>query len=395
MPDEDSSHTLSCSSVPKAFNVEAPHRRANTVSSVLHAGERPHNVYYHSTDAELRSHPEAFIAAGLLPAMARGGAMHVGAPVSQQFLEGLETVQDIYTSWWPELKRVRIDGASATQRSPSPESQVASFFSGGVDSFYTLLKHREEIDTLIFVHGFDVALEDADLRNRVSQRLREAADAFGKRLIEVETNLRTLTDSHRPASGWERAHGAALASVALLLAPEFRRVYVPATHTYRDLFPWGSHPLLDTCWSTEALALFHDGCEATRVQKCEWITDSDAALQSLRVCWRNPGGSYNCGECEKCQRTMINLLAAGGHRRCPTFDRSLSWDRVASMSPKDDNTRAFLRENLAYLEQSGKHPEGVQALRKALDGLGPVRRAAGALRSSSNSFLRWAESWVH
>src|SRR5574337_867736 len=45
--------------------------------------------------------------------------------------------------------------------------KVAVFFSGGLDSFYTLLKRRNEIDSLVFIHGFDIPLENVALREQV------------------------------------------------------------------------------------------------------------------------------------------------------------------------------------------------------------------------------------
>jgi len=38
---------------------------------------------------------------------------------------------------------------------PVLQAGAEAFFSGGVDSFYTFLKHRHEITDLAVVHGFD------------------------------------------------------------------------------------------------------------------------------------------------------------------------------------------------------------------------------------------------
>jgi hypothetical protein len=40
-----------------------------------------------------------------------------------------------------------------------------------MDSFYMLLKHRAEITHIIFVHGFDIDLEDRELRAQASRML--------------------------------------------------------------------------------------------------------------------------------------------------------------------------------------------------------------------------------
>jgi len=46
---------------------------------------------------------------------------------------------------------VRPSGSSVPGRANS--GRVAAFFSGGVDSFFTLLKHLDEISVIVFVLG--------------------------------------------------------------------------------------------------------------------------------------------------------------------------------------------------------------------------------------------------
>src|SRR5207237_184203 len=179
--------------------------------------------------------------------------------------------------------------------------------SGGLDSFYTLLKHREEITHLILVHGFDMELRAVRRREQVANVLKRAAADLGKPLIEVETNLRAFADRY---VGWsEHYFGSALASVALLLSGVLGKVYVGASFTEEVSvpMPWGSHPHLDPLWSTEATKIVFDGMECGRPAKAARIADSEVALHSLRVCWESPDGTYNCGRCEKCLRTMVNL----------------------------------------------------------------------------------------
>ena len=106
---------------------------------------------------------------------------------------------------------------------------MACFFTGGVDSFYSVLTEIERLDAVIFVHGFDIALADEARRERVAASLRQAAGELDLELIEAETNIKDLT---WPGCKWGfHAHGAALASVALLAGDRFREVLIPATHT--------------------------------------------------------------------------------------------------------------------------------------------------------------------
>ena len=328
---------------------------------------------------------EPFLAATLIPAMKAGAALELPTAISPTLLRNVVTIQDIWTSWDRSLGRVPVSAGAAAGGEPPRGNGVAAFFSGGVDSFYTALKHRDDISALVFVHGFDVPLVNAELRSSISSALRTAAADLGKPLIEVETNLRTFSERYAPWS--ERYHGSALAAVALLLAPMFRRFYIPGSFPYSYLEPWASHPLLDPLWSTASLEIVHDGCEASRLEKVRAIRSSDSALRTLRVCWEDPRGARNCGHCEKCLRTMVNLELTGGLRDCPTFDRPLDLGAVARVPVPDACARMFIEENLRACDELGGRPRLARALRASLSrtyyrGIGPLFRGDLAGRVS-------------
>jgi hypothetical protein len=318
-----------------------------------------YRIYFRSDDTVLTECSEALIACALLPAMRVGGVLSGTREVSRRFAAALPTIQDIYATWDRSLERVELRGVTRFTRRREGTRRVGAFFSGGVDSFYTLLKHRDEITDLIFILGFDMSVDDAALYAQVSEMLDRVAASFEKRVVRVETNVRTLLDPH---ISWGMSHGAALAAVGHCLAADLTRLYVPSTHAYGSLFTWGSHPLLDPLWSSETLEFVHDGCEATRLRKAKVVSQSDVAMRSLRVCWKNTNGAYNCGRCEKCLRTMVGLYAAGALDSCTTFREPLDVKRISNLDVFSGNKKAYLREYVAALEGT---PRGAE-LRKAL-----------------------------
>jgi len=263
------------------------------------------------------------LAAALLPAMRTGRDLVIDGVVSARLLAAVATVQDVFVTWDralrprdPWYRRIPVS-AAATTDDPGPTGRgTAAFFTGGVDSFFTAVRHRSDLDALVYVHGFDVAA-DSPIRSEVTRRLADAADGLGLPLVTVETDLRRLSE----ATGvpWLDHHGAALAAVAHLLSDRFDRMLVPATHTYRHLEGLGSHPLIDPLWSTERLRIEHDGADATRVDKLRTLADEPAARAHLRVCWENRDGAYNCGRCEKCVRTGVAVRLAGAEGRFATI----------------------------------------------------------------------------
>ncbi len=334
------------------------------IEAAFDVGSHECRVYFRSDGAVLTANLEAFLACALLPCMRKAGSLNIDGPVSQRFLSALPRIVDVFRQWDPSLHQVEIAAVTPVVKKPPQEHRVGAFFTGGVDSFYTLLTHRDEITDLIFVHGFDIPLEKASVRRCVSERLRQAASQLGKRLVEVETNVRSFLD---PYAEWRLlAHGPALAAVGHLLFPSFARIHIAASRCSGTTVPEGTHPLLDPLWSTESLEFIHDGFEAGRMAKIAFVSQSDTALQALRVCSRNYGGTYNCGRCEKCLRTMVSLCAAGALERCSTFAVPLSLRRVSGLV-LGDSQRCYHLENLKALEAAGTHPALYGAVRQALD----------------------------
>ena len=345
----------------------APRRRDATTEISLHTATGPTSISFRALGgADLADdRADATLAAALLPAMRTGEDLAIDGPVSGRLLAGARTIQDVFWTWdrtlrptHPWYRRVAVQAEPAVASARRDGRGAAAFFTGGVDSFHTAIVHRHELDALVFVHGFDVPLGASPLRAEVGRRVRKAADGLGLDLVEVETDLRDLGD--RSGVPWPDHHGAALATVALLLAPSFARVLVPATHTYGHLEGLGSHPLTDPLWSTDEVEVVHDGADATRVDKLRALVDHEAARTHLRVCWENRGGAYNCGRCEKCIRTGVAIRVAGVEGRFPTVPaptrRDLAGVRVTGRGSEWHDLRA-------ELVRSGADP----GLRRAID----------------------------
>ena len=226
------------------------------------------------------------------------------------------------------------------------------FFGGGVDAFYTLLEHESAVTHLVFLQGFDVRDPRSEKGDAASENARSSAEALGKHLIEIETNVR---DVCRHFGTRTTAWGPALACAALLLQDRLDRILVGATDTYATLIPWGTHPLLDPLFGTEALEIVHDGCEATRVEKLERIARSQVALDHLRVCPVQEGAT-NCGRCEKCMRTMTTLRLLGALDRSGTFPRSVDARVLARVRLPTHHSVLFARQNIRLAREVGDWP---------------------------------------
>jgi hypothetical protein len=346
-------------------------KRAVAAVSVTADG-KSWELRYKVSEGPIAQGSDTFLAAALFPAMKIGQPLTVAGGISPKLLNAIPTIQDIMHKWHPEFQRIDVKAELKMPDAGSHQKDVGCFFSGGVDSFYTLLKHQEEITKIIFVHGFDIWLDDHAFRERVSRELREVAAELKKPIVEVETNLRDMSEQYIK---WADYFGCGFASVALVLAPQFKKIYIASSESYAHLDPCGSHPLLDPLWSTEHLEIVHDGCESSRNEKVARIAGSDIVMRKLRVCYENLhardnyeywGDTYNCGRCEKCLRTMISLHAVGALEQCKTFNCDLEPEALSHIEIEHDLALYHVEENLQAIERLGNEPALAQALRNCI-----------------------------
>ncbi|MBN9387701.1 MAG: hypothetical protein J0I20_06615 [Chloroflexi bacterium] len=356
-----------------SFSISNPAFQPGDNLSLTNTFQWPDKTFRHEyrfSQGEIATGLEPWLALALLPAMVARMDIRLEEPVSARFMAGIEKVQDVFCSWDPDkYHRVNIEGATCLPPArPTAGRATAGFFSGGVDSFYTLFRHYAEIDTLVYMKNPFISEADESI---VSGRIRKIARLVDKNVIEVLPLVREYTEPHLI---WYYAHGAVMASCALMLEPQLAKVYFASTHSYRGMAPNGTHPLLDRLWSTETIEFATDGSEATRIQKLEYISQFEVALRHLQVCvWDLPDTEkVNCGECYKCLMTQAALRVLGKLDQCPVFAKPLDLDALARHQFDSFYNRTNLLELLTILEKRGDDPALANALAAALANQEPL-----------------------
>jgi hypothetical protein len=354
----------------------APDALIATVRVGAHRGE----VRFEARGVSLEPSPDALVALVLPLAMRAGVPVELGTEISPRLRSAVPRIESLLHGWFPDrFAQVDVRVGLGPARTPTT-GRTALFFTGGLDSFCEVVRLGGQIDDLIYVQGFDVPPGE-DARARDADRVvRSAADELGMTLLTVVTDLRSLSD---PYLTWEEYHGAALSAVALMLGDRYARVLIASSHGGHELSPWGSHPALDPLWSTEKVEIVHSGYGLTRVDKAAIVSQSDVALRSMRVCYLPPEGSINCGSCEKCLRTAINLRAAGALGACASLPHDIRPEQLSALA-LDEGSQARWVLNLEALRQRGDAPELVAAIEEALrkiprpdDGAGPQSEPGG------------------
>jgi hypothetical protein len=313
-----------------------------------------YGVYIESEGPELELSGESILSAALLPSMKSKEDIRCDIPICPKFLFSIRnSIQEVFNFWDKAHfhKSQVIAPINKHESVSTPRGKSACFFTGGVDSFYTLLKNKSDISDIIYVHGFDIKLEHENLRNEISDSLKSIASSLSLNLVEVETNLRDYLDAF---VHWELSHGAALSFVGHCLSYKYDRIFISSTHTYaeEETFAWGSHPFIDHFWGGGKLEFTLDGCDKTRPEKVKFISSNGVALKYLRVCWMNLINKdnslyeYNCGKCEKCVRTMLSLYIEDKLNECGAFKNQLTSRLIRSLRIRDKNTKSFLLGNI-------------------------------------------------
>lgn len=336
-------------------SVSADSQRRRSTAELTIGGE-PFTVWTESNvDIDVTGTP--WLPPLRVTSMPKGLTLDVAPAVDEVALTGSLAAEEVLLGWYPDqLQRSGTRTKTGTpEQSESDARGVGCFFSGGVDSFYTALKHIDEITHLIIIHGLDISLDNEALWDEAVDRARKMADDLGKELIEVRSNMRYLHAKHGPH--WQnQAHGAFLAHISLLLSPVLGKVYIPASDDESRLAPLGTHPDLDPLWSSSRVTIVHDGIEADRVAKLAVLAESPTAMRHLRVCWSNLSGKYNCGICEKCIRTMIGLHIVGASGRCESLPKKIDPRSVRWMYLRagGEGGELFAKENLERLRAQGE-----------------------------------------
>ncbi|HET7622034.1 MAG TPA: hypothetical protein VFK39_09030 [Gemmatimonadaceae bacterium] len=307
------------------LTISAPRSSTRDGVSRVSADVDGSEVWFESADVALRPASEAFVSAFLIPAAIHERQLVAAAPVAADFAANVPRVLDTVARWWKYARLLpKLDTNAAHSRQPAVATRqqagpgTALCFSGGVDSFFSLLAADRTVDALVFVHGFDVKPDDTERAAAVEEHLRSVAHEVGARPIVLRTNLRSHPTFR--TCQWIRTYGGALGAIGHLLSDTWGTLLVSSSYSYSDPRPSGSHWELDPLWSGAGLVVDHVGAECSRTDKLAVLKDHPLVQRYLRVCWENRSSSLNCSRCEKCIRNEVVLAGLGALESFQVFD---------------------------------------------------------------------------
>lgn len=289
------------------------------------------DMYFETEEAfedDLTCDPHAFLVGSVLPAMHHGEKrVRIDADICPELRENLNTAMHWIRHWYysPDRELTRIDAGTRTGLPGRRTSgRTGFFFSGGLDCLAALRanrlnypqEHPGHIRDGLLIYGQNLESDSRpETFAKACAEFSELVAESGIVLVPVYSNIRLLDDSREMFS---INHGAILGAVAHAFSRRLTTVCISASDSIPGLQfvnnpiikPQGSHPLLDPCFGSSDLRIRHDGITMTRLDKARLIAGWDTALRNIKVCGPGWPGS-NCCRCEKCLRTMLELMAAG------------------------------------------------------------------------------------
>lgn len=245
--------------------------------------------------------------------------------IDKDFYDSIDKFKQGFIDMYPQLSfKGRITPSKVTDNKQEDGSyKTAAFFSGGVDSFDTLISHIDEAPILMTLWGADISFKDQVGWNLVDNYIRSIANDKKLDYVSIKTPLRRFLDEARLSDFVVKAtgnnwwygfqHGIGVIGHAAPYAYQYnvKNIYIASSFTEEDRSTCASDPSIDNFVRFCKSQVIHDGFDYSRQDKVNRISGyarrSGTPLH-LRVCWESEGGS-NCCSCEKCHLTILCLLA--------------------------------------------------------------------------------------
>lgn len=333
---------------------EMNNRPAIAADIVFEDNNYPAKTIYYQTSREFEDgfklNPDVFFLACALPAMrCAEKRIKLDAAICPVLIEGVTVAIQCLIGWYGGKRALPVFEVDIASEGPGLAPQRAgSFLSGGVDSMATLRHNRQlypgthpaSFRDSFFIYGSaDIGVGNRDERHvyeRGYANLKEIAAETDLTIVPVYTNVRDLAILFPLDFYVLEYHSCMLASIAHAFSKRVGMVTVNSAYDVSNLKPFGTHPLLDTNYSSQGLRIRHGSANISRKERVALVGEWDFGLDRLRTCLGHDDTLLNCGTCWKCLMTQAELLVYGKLAQSKAF-------------PKDDlSEKDLLNHSLTF-----------------------------------------------
>lgn len=248
--------------------------------------------------------------------------------IDESFLNNLEKIRAALNDMYDGnmFKKVKIK-SNKIIKNDFPLERSSMFFSGGVDSFDTLCTNYNDNPLLIMIWGSDIWIDDVDGWKTAKKNLDNISRMFNKDKTYIKSNFRRVINEIKLNEVFEKKlgdnwwhgveHGMALLGHIAPLVPNYNIGchYMPGTFSEKNtMVKCASYPTIDENFCISNCHVIHDGYCYTRLDKVKNIVKflkEHKIHVKFRTCYKERSGKMNCSKCEKCYRTIMELVSIG------------------------------------------------------------------------------------
>ena len=279
----------------------------------------------------------------------------------------LEKIKKVFKFFYPSLNwdGQLVPRVLVKNKCVHNNYDCAALFSGGLDAVCTSMRNYGKKQLLITICGSDVQVNNENMWQSVKDRCIEFGQNYCHDNVFIRSNFAILSNPNLAKvtpeikNWWGntlQSLGYTSLTMPLLFLKQCNQLFIGSTRTHEFPYPYGTHPLIDNAISCAGITVIHDGAELDRLEKIKVIdtvcNKNNIDLPPLRVCWGHDKNGGNCCECEKCLRTIHEILAAGYEPHLFGFDKSI--DNVM------DFTRDYFSEGRQFKAGLAWHWQCIQ-----------------------------------
>lgn len=260
---------------------------------------------------------DGFVLAMLPTAMKLGQDLVVDGPMSERLAWSLNHYAiPLLATFSAMPNKIAVRAAEYVTRTPRPgRLRTGMGSSGGVDSLVVINElltssapGGPKLDLLVFNNFSRRRFRGGAAIAASVERVRAFAGELGLQFCEIRSNISQLNQVP-----FFHSNVTVNAAGALMLQDLMECYAISAPYDFldprRDI--GNLEPALVPMLSTPALQMLSLGSTITREEKTAIVADLDYAPRYLDVCLETRPGKPNCGQCQKCLRTMLTLEVLG------------------------------------------------------------------------------------
>ena len=244
-------------------------------------------------------------------AMTHNVQISLDGPVTESALVQLRKLGNIWQRWTPrKVYPLKIEPSAIIGEDNIERRGGMLCMSGGVDSTYAALRASQDygFSHALLIGGADYMDPEGPGFRELKQRVANLSAMAGLELTTVATNLKKLRIR------WGLFHTLLLAMCLRYAGRGLGFGGWAADYTDFEAFmshPWGNNRIVASLIGTPGFHIHYLGAEVGRSKKVRSIiADSRPLIEHVSVCYSDSSSGGNCGKCEKCLRTRLNIATA-------------------------------------------------------------------------------------